>query len=178
MRSVSTTGPRVAGTLACGVLLIVLGTTLFNWWAVGTLRLQPLVVVVVSAGFRLPFLPGAALVFFLGYLSDIFSGGVIGLQVTVYMIVFVACALAQLKLEINSWPFQMAAVGVMSLLVQVLLVGGLILVHRNYLSPPNPALAGAQALLSALTAPLFFTGLDGLVGLFTRIWPKERSSVP
>ena len=89
----------------------------FNWWAVGSLRLQPLLVVVVSAGFRLPFLPGAALVFFLGYLSDIFSGGVVGLQVAVYMMIFVVCALAQLKLEINSWPFQMAAVGVMSLFV-------------------------------------------------------------
>ena len=176
MKAINIIGPRVAGTLVCGVLLIVLGTTLFNWWAVGSLRLQPLLVVVVSAGFRLPFLPGAALVFFLGYLSDVFSGGVIGLQVAVYMIVFVACALAQLKLEINSWPFQMAAVGLMSLVFQLLLVGGLSLVHRQYLSPPNPGLAGAQALLSALTAPLFFTGLEGLVRLSVRFWPKERSA--
>jgi rod shape-determining protein MreD len=162
------------GTFISGLFLIVLSTTLFAWWAVGPLRLQPLLVVVVSAGFRLPFVVGALAVFFLGYLSDVLSGGILGLQVTVYFLVFVICSLAQRKLEINSWPFQVAAVGVMSLLVQVLLAGGLILAQRNYLAQPNLALAGVQALLNALTAPLFFGALEGMVRLFKRLWPPER----
>jgi rod shape-determining protein MreD len=177
MRRLRALGPRLAGTLLTGFLLLVFSTTLFAWWAVGPLRLQPLLVVVVSAGFRLPFVSGALTVFFLGYLSDVLSGGILGLQVTVYLLVFVVCSLAQRKLEINSWPFQMAAVGIMSLLVQVFLLGGLILAQRKYLAPPNLALAGVQALLNAFTAPLFFGALEGLVKFFKRLWPKEQRPV-
>lgn len=174
MKRTKALGPRLVGTVITGLFLIVLSTTLFAWWAVGPLRLQPLVVVVVSAGFRLPFVAGALAVFLLGYVSDVLSGGILGLQLTVYFLVFVICSLAQLKLEINSWPFQVAAVGIMSLLVQALLLGGLVLAQRNFLAQPNLALAGVQALLNALTAPLFFGTLEGMVGFINRIWPQER----
>jgi rod shape-determining protein MreD len=167
--------PRFIATLVLGFLLTVFSTTLFAWWAVGPLRLQPIMVVVVAAGFYLPLGLGGILVLFFGCISDLLSGGVIGLQLSAYMVVFLCCAMAQRQIEIHSWPLQMMAVAVMSLVAQLLVVGGLYLIHREQLVPVNlMAVAAAQAALTALTAPLFFTILEALVRLTVRLWPKER----
>lgn len=169
--------PRFVATLVLGFFLIVLSTTLFAWWAVGPLRLQPLMVVVIAAGFFLPLGPGGILVLFFGYLSDLLSGGIIGLQLSSYMVVFLCCAIAQRKIEIYSWPLQMIAVAVMSMVSQFLVVGGLYLIHREQLVPANlMTIAAAQALLTALTAPVFFSILGALVRLAVRLWPKEHGS--
>ena len=169
--------PRFIATLALGFILTVFSTTLFAWWAVGPLRLQPIMVVVVSAGFYLPLGLGGILVLFLGYLSDLVSGGIIGLQLSSYMVAFLFCALAQRQIEIHSWPLQMLAVAVMSLVSQLLVVTGLYLIHREQLVPANlMAVAVAQAMLTALTAPLFFSLLEAMVRLAQRLWPKERHS--
>ncbi len=167
--------PRFVATLLMGFILTVFSTTVFAWWAVGPLRLQPLMVVVVSAGFYLPLGMGGLLVLFLGCLSDLLSGGILGLQLTAYMVVFLGCAIAQRQIEIYSWPLQVLTVAVMSMVFQLLVVGGLYLIHREQLVPANlMAVAMAQAVLTALTAPLFFTMLEGLVRLTLRLWPKER----
>jgi len=167
--------PRLLATLLAGVLFTVLSTTLFAWWSVGPLRLRPMVVVIVSAGFRLPLGRGGLLVLALAYLNDLLSGGIIGLNAVSYMVVFAACAVAQRKLQIESWPFQMMTVGVMSVVMQLLVVVGLMLTRWEHLVPENLYwVVGAQALLSALTAPLFFGLLEFLVRLVGRFWPKER----
>ncbi len=167
--------PRFIATLVVGFILIVLSTTLFAWWAVGPLRLQPLMVVVVSAGFYLPLGFGGILVLFFGGLSDLLSGGIIGLQLSAYMVVFLCCAIAQRQIEIYSWPLQMLAVAVMSMVSQLLVVGGLYLIHREQLVPANMmAVAVAQAVLIALIAPLFFSILEAMVRLAVRLWPKEH----
>ena len=169
--------PRLLATGLLGFLLTVLSTTLFAWWAVGEVKLQPLVVMVVSAGFRLPLVPACFLALFLGYINDLISGGVVGLQVMAYLLVVCACAVAQRKLEISSWPFQMVAVGVMSLVTQVAMLGGVVLVNRGQLVPLGlPVVLAFQALLSALTAPAFFGLLEAMVGLFTRFWPSRGKS--
>lgn len=160
------TGPRVLGSFAAGFMLLVAGSTLFSWWALGPLRLEPLMALVVSAGFRLPLLAGGLVVFVLGYLEDALSGGVIGIRVTAYLLVFFICALAQRKLEINSWPFQMVSVGLMSLVFQLGVLGGLSLVDFQHLAPANLLwVVGTQAALSAFTAPLFFGFLELMIRL-------------
>jgi rod shape-determining protein MreD len=167
--------PRFIATLFLGFILTVFSTTIFAWWAVGPLRLQPMIVVVVSAGFYLPLGWGGILVLFLGCLADLLSGGILGLQLTAFMVVFLACAIAQRQIEIYSWPLQVMAVAVMSVVFQLLVVGGLYLIHREQLVPTNlMAVAMTQAVLTALTAPLFFMMLEGLVRLTQRLWPKER----
>jgi len=170
------TGPQVAATLVTGFLLTVLSTTVLAWWAVGPLRLQPLVVVMVWAGFNLPLWPGGVVVLFLGYLNDLLSGGVVGLQLTAYMVVFAACALARRKLEISGWPLQMATVGVMSLVSQLLVVVGLSLLHRAEVVPANLVrVVLVEAVLSALTAPLFFALLEAVVRLSQRLIGDRRA---
>jgi cell shape-determining protein MreD len=173
MKRDSTLWPRAAATLILGYLLTVLSTTAFAWWAVGPLRLQPLLPVVVAAGFRLPAGVGGLVVLALGYLADLVSGGVVGLQLGAYVAVFAVCQIAQRELDINSWFLQMAAVGLMSLLFQLLVMGGLVLVHRGELMPQNLTwVLGAQAALTALTAPLFMAMWEALAGGLARMAPR------
>ena len=166
--------PRLLATALLGFMLTVLSTTFFAWWSVGALKLQPVVAMVVSAGFRLPLVAGCSLAALLGYMNDLVGGGVVGLQVLAYLIVTCGCAVAQRKLEISSWPFQMMSVGVMSLVTQLVMIGGLMLVNRGQFMPPDlPLVLAAQALLSALTAPVFFGLLEALVRIITHLWPSR-----
>ena len=174
MKRLVSPAPRAAATLFMGFLVTVLGTTAFSWWSAGPLRLQPLVVMVVSAGFRLPLVAGGLVAVGLGYLGDLASGGVSGLQITAYLLVLCVCALAERKLDISSWPFQMLAAGAMSVLFHLVVIGGIMLVGRRPLDSPHLLwLLTAQALLTALTAPVFFTVLEFMVVLFDLFWPKR-----
>lgn len=166
--------PRVAATLLMGLIISVLSTTVFSWWAAGPLRLQPLVVMVVSAGFRLPLIPGGLVAVCLGYLADLASGGVSGLQITAYLVVLSVCALAERKLEINSWPFQMLSAGAMSLLFQLVVIGGVSLIAREPVYSASLLwVLASQAALTALTAPVFFAVLEFLVAVFDHFWPSQ-----
>lgn len=166
--------PRLLATVLLGFVLTVLSTTFFAWWSLGALKLQPVVVMVVSAGFRLPLAAACALAVLLGYMNDLVGGGVLGLQVLAYLMVAIGCAVAQRKLEISSWPFQMMSAGLMTLAVQLVMIGGVMLVKRDQLVPLGlPSVLAAQALVSALTAPVFFGLLEALVGIITRLWPSR-----
>jgi cell shape-determining protein MreD len=165
--------------LVLGLILAVLGTTLFSWWSLGPLRLEPLIVLVVSAGYCLPLILGFVVVWALGYLADLVSGGVLGLNLVIFSVVYVICQLAQRKLNIDSWPFQMLSVGLMTILAHLLMAAGLLLTIGGYALPVNlPLLLLAQGLISALTAPLFFGLTEVLVSLFARFWPQERRVTP
>ncbi len=168
---------RVVATVLLGFIITVLSTTVFAWWAAGPLRLQPLVVMVVSAGFRLPLLQGGLAALFLGYMSDVASGGFTGLQLTAFMLVLCSCALAERKLEISSWPFQMMATGAMSLLFHLAVIGGLTLTGRQDLAILDLVwILAIQALLMALTAPVFFAVLESMVKAVAYFWPKGRQA--
>ncbi len=169
-------GPRLLASYLLAFIFAVLNTTLFDWWALGPLKLQPLIPLVVSAGFRLPLLQGGVLVLFIGYISDVLSAGVVGLEITSYELVFLCCALAQRRLEINSWPLQMMAVGLISLIFQAIVALGLSLVEREHLTTGNLSwVMMAQSLLSALTAPVFFGILELFTLILRKFWPKDRS---
>ena len=168
--------PRAAATLFMGFVLAVLGSTVFSWWAMGPIRLDPMIVMVVSAGFRLSFAWGAGLAFALGFMTDTLSGGILGLSITSFVMVVFCCALAERKLQIRSYPLQMAAVGFMSLLAQAVVTAGLLLADRPHvLTAQLPGVILAQALLNAMTAPVFFAILEALVRLAGLIWSRSRN---
>ena len=164
--------PRVVATAVVGFLLLVLSTTVLAWWRVGPIRLQPMMVVAVSAGFNLPVGAGGILVLLLGLVADTVSGGFLGLNLSGYMAAFLISSLAQRGLNITSWPFQMAAVGLFTMLGQFLVLGGLYVADRPFLAPANLWLVlTVQALISAVAAPLFFWVLEGLVNRLEAVWP-------
>ena len=112
---------------------------------------------VVSAGFRLRFAWAAGIAFALGFVNDTLSGGILGLSITAYVMVVFCCSLAERKLQIRSYPLQMAAVGLMSLLSQSVMAGGLLLADRPHVFTGQlPGVILAQSLLNAMTAPVFF----------------------
>lgn len=162
-----------------GFFLAVLGTTAFSWWSLGPLHLEPLIVLVVSAGYRLPLVLGFVAVMFLGYLADLLSGGVMGLNLVIFSVLYVICQMARRKLDIASWPFQMLSVGVLSVLAHLLTAGAVTLTVPSYLPPANlPLSLLAQALLNALTAPLFFGLNEVMVRLLARLWPAGHGVTP
>lgn len=179
LKRVASSWPRALGTAVMGLLMAVLGTTAFSWWALGPLRLEPIIVLVVSAGYRLPLVLGFVVVMFLGYVADLISGGVMGLNVVIFTVVYVICQLARRKLDIASWPFQMLSVGVLTIVDHLLTVGMITLTVASYLPPANlPLLLLAQALLNALTAPLFFGLNEALIRVLARFWPAEHRVTP
>ncbi len=169
------TGPRVTSAMVVGFLLTVLSTTLFSWWAWGEIKIQPVMAVVVWCGFKLPILPGGLVVIMLGYLGDSLSGGIVGLQVIVNVAVFCVCATAQRQLALNSWPYQMLAVGIMSVVSPLIIMSGLMLTSRQYITPANLlSLLLWQAFLSAFLAPLFFVFLEGATRFLQKFWPASK----
>ncbi|MCF8034202.1 MAG: hypothetical protein K9K66_15870 [Desulfarculaceae bacterium] len=179
MRRNTSRWPRAAATLILGFFFAVLSTTVFSWWSLGPLRLEPMIVLVVSAGYRLPLILGFVVVWALAYLTDLIAGGVLGLNVVIFSLVYVICQLAQRKLNIDSWPFQMLSVGLMTILAHLLMASGLTLTIDAYTPSGNlPLLLLAQGLISAFIAPLFFGLTEGLVSLLAHFWPQERKVTP
>lgn len=168
---------QAVSILVMGFFLAVLSTTLFAWWPASSLKLQAVVIMVVAAGFRLPLGVGGLVVLFLGYISDLVSGGFVGLQLMAFMAVFCLCSVAQLHLAIDSWPLQVAGVGAMSIFSQLLIFLGLALTNRQYLAPDALLLTFlSQAAFTALLAPLFLALLDRLVKLADHFWTKQERS--
>jgi cell shape-determining protein MreD len=163
-------GVHWLAALLVGFLVIVLSTTVFNWWAIGGVRIQPVTAVVVWCGFKLPLLTGGLLVMLLGGVSDSLSGGVIGLQIFINVFIFCGCVIAESKLALDNWIYQMAATGAMSITNSLLATGGLLLISHNHLLPSHFWLTLLlQAAASALCAPLFFIALESLSKLFQKL---------
>jgi cell shape-determining protein MreD len=167
-------GPRLAASIVLSFILLVLDTTVFAWWSLGPLKLLPLIPMAVSAGFRLAMLPGVILVLFIGYCSDVLSAGVVGLQLTAFQVVYLMSAVAERRLEINSWPLQMLAVGLMTIVFQLIIAVGLNLMDQGYLDAARLSwIILAQALLSAITAPAVFGALEYTTNLAIKLWPSD-----
>jgi cell shape-determining protein MreD len=163
------------GAAIMGFLLSVLSTTVFSWWSIGEAQVQPLTALTVWAGFNLPLFSGAVLVTFLGYVADNLSGGIVGLHMLVYLAIFCASAIAEHHLALNNWIYQMAATGLMSMLSPLIIMGGLMLVSRQYLASQDMlTMMLLQAVLSALFAPAVFLALQGMIRILQKIWPKRQ----
>ena len=74
--------------LVFGLLLFVMETTLFSLLPVWFGRPDLIFLFIVFLAYRFDAIKGAALVFFIGLLMDIFSGVFVGIYPTVYLLVF------------------------------------------------------------------------------------------
>lgn len=167
--------PRALATLLTGFILLVLSTTVFAWWEMGGVRLQPITVVAVSAGFNLPLVLGGIVVFIVGVAADLLSGGFVGLTLSALMLAFVVSAVVQRVLDLDTWVSGMFVVGLLNLLGQFAVIGGLVLAERSFLAPSNYWLILiVEAVLCALTAPVFFALLEKLTSLLARIMPARE----
>lgn len=165
--------PAMAATLVIGFFLVVASTTVFGWFQIYSLKVRPLVALVVWAGFSLPLIGGGLVVILLAYLADLVSGGMVGLQIISMVVVFLAGGLAGRRLEITAWPLQVAAVFMLSLLYQLVFWGALNLAPRLHIQPSNfPWMIPPQALLDAAVAPLFIFMVNLLVRWLAAFWRR------
>lgn len=74
--------------LVPGVVLLLIQTTFSSVLTIGPFRLEPLLVLIIMAGFTLPLLWGSMLAFWMGYAVDVFSGGFLGLYTGLYLVAF------------------------------------------------------------------------------------------
>jgi len=74
--------------LVPGVVLLLIQTTFSSVLTIGPFRLEPLLVLIIMAGFSLPLLSGSMLAFWMGYAVDVFSGGFLGLYTGLYLVAF------------------------------------------------------------------------------------------
>jgi rod shape-determining protein MreD len=111
----------------------------------------------------------------MGYATDNLSGGVVGLHMIVYQVVFYACVVAERHLALDNWLYQMAATGILSMLSSLIVVGGLRLTSSQYLAPSD-ILILYQAILSALFAPVIFISLHALLRFLQKVWPRKQNA--
>jgi cell shape-determining protein MreD len=74
--------------LVPGVVLLLIQTTFSGVLTIGPFRLEPLLVLIVMAGFTLPLFWGSLLAGCMGYAADVFSGGFLGLYTGLYLLAF------------------------------------------------------------------------------------------
>jgi rod shape-determining protein MreD len=140
----------------CGLLLIVFQTILSDLLFFGKLVVEISLILVIYAGFYLPFMKGAVTGFVLGFFLDCFIGSVSGLFAFSYVFIFLISRFTSLKVYAETFSFIMIFVGLSALLegffimvVYKLAYGVDKFTHLGDIFLP-------QALLVGLLGPSFF----------------------
>ncbi len=143
-------------SIFCGLLLIVLQTLVSDLLFFGKLAVEISLILVIYAGFYLPFTKGAVAGFVLGFFLDCFIGSVSGLFAFFYVFIFLISRFVSLQVYAERFSFIMIFVGLCALLeglfvmvVYKLAYGVDKFIHLGDIFLP-------QALLAGLLAPSFF----------------------
>lgn len=161
--------------LLAGVLLLLaqtaLGRVLWSEYPVPSLVL-PMVLYMSVGAFSLA--RGVSLAFVLGYLTDIFSGGSLGLWTFTLVSIFLLARVAGLKLFLHGVVFQVVLTFVASCVAGVGMMGLLLVFDRRVLAVlPALGVVASQALATAACAPFVFRFVRELPGAAAR--PDETA---
>jgi rod shape-determining protein MreD len=143
--------------LLAGIVLLILQTTWLSFLPIQRIRPDLLLIFTLYLAFLFPPVLGGVLVFFLGYLMDLFSGNTLGLYAFSRTIVFFATQFLKERFYLEGFLFQFLFAFLFSILE-----GGLLLVLINGLDP----ISFQNLYLSLLTFLLpqsFCTGLAALL---------------
>lgn len=162
---------RNAALLLAGVLLLMaqtaLGIVLRSDHLTPSLVL-PMVLYMSVGEFSLA--RGVSVAFVLGYLTDLFSGGSLGLWTFTLVGVFLLARVAGLKLFLHGVVFQTVLTFLASCVAGVGMIGLLLVFDRRVLAlPPALGVIAAQAAATALCAPLVFRFAQALPGTAPRV---------
>jgi rod shape-determining protein MreD len=162
---------RNAALLLAGVLLLMaqtaLGLILRSDHLTPSLVL-PMVLYMSVGEFSLA--RGVSVAFVLGYLTDLFSGGSLGLWTFTLVSVFLLARVAGLKLFLHGVVFQTVLTFVASCVAGVGMMGLLLVFDRRVLALlPALGTVASQAVATALFAPLVFRFAQALPGAAPRV---------
>jgi len=123
----------------------------------GFLPLNLLLVMAVLVGLQRDLVSGAAMVFGLGYLQDLFSASIPGLHMTAWLLIFFLAQVARVRLSPDS-PFTQFLLGLLLCALEQTLV---VLLSRVFAEPVTfvsrqLGLIGVAALVMAALTPLFY----------------------
>ncbi len=162
---------RNAALLMAGVLLLMAQTALglvLRWDRLTPSLVLPMVLYMSVGEFSLA--RGVSVAFVLGYLTDLFSGGSLGLWTFTLVSVFLLARVAGLKLFLHGVVFQMVLTFVASCVAGVGMMGLLLVFDRRVLALlPALATVASQAVATALFAPLVFRFAQALPGSAPRV---------
>ena len=161
---------RNAALLLAGVLLLLAQTVfarvLWSEYPAPSLVL-PMVLYMSVGEFSLA--RGVSVAFVLGYLTDVFSGGSLGLWTFTLVSIFLLARAAGLKLFLHGVVFQMVLAFVASCVAGVGMMGLLLVFDRRVLAVlPALGVVASQALATAVCAPLVFRFVQALPGTTSR----------
>lgn len=107
--------------LLCGLLFMLLQTTIFPRFLPAGLRPDLLLILVIYLGLSESFLRAAFLTLLLGALQDVFCGTTLGLYATIQLIVFLSVRLFSDHLNIESRPLLLCLIAAGTLFQAALL---------------------------------------------------------
>jgi rod shape-determining protein MreD len=148
---------RFVPLLLAGILLLILQTTWLSFFPVQRIRPDLLLIFTLYLAFLFPPFLGGILAFFLGYLTDLFSGNTLGLYAFSRTIVFFATQFLKERFYLEGFSFQFLFAFLFSILE-----GGLLLVLVNGLDPGSFE-NFYLSLLTFLLPQSFCTGLAAVL---------------
>lgn len=143
-----------------GITVLTLQTTLLASHPINKIRPDLLLILVLYLGFSFPLISGGLLAFFIGYLTDVFSGNTFGLYCFTRSLVFFAAQLSRSRFYWEGISFQSLFVFVFAViegLVALMLLWALNPTPlRSLYSWGFPSLL-LQSLFTAACTPPFFS---------------------
>jgi rod shape-determining protein MreD len=144
------------------LILIVLQTTILNFFFLGKMGLEVSLIAVVYAGFYLGITKGGILAFVLGFFLDCIGGSITGLYTFFYVVVFFVSRIVSFRVYAEGVFFIMAftfvcgiAEGILIILLYQVIYG--IDIFLNMFKTFLP-----QALVAGVLSPAIFTLLNFL----------------
>ena len=143
---------RIIFPLFLGILFLTLQATLLRSLPVQRMRPDIVLILTLYLGLSYPLIPGGILVFFMGYLMDLFSGNVLGLYTFSRPLIFYMAQLFKGRFYLEGYLSQFLFV-----FLSALAEGLLILILLNGLNP-NPLGNLYPMMFTVLLPQSFFTG--------------------
>jgi rod shape-determining protein MreD len=155
--------------LLVGVLLLTIQTTFWASLSIQSFGPDLLLILTLYLGFTYPPLTGGILAFFMGYLTDLFSGNTIGLYTLSRPLLFYGVKHFRNRLYLESLPFKFVFVFLSALMEGLFIVILLAIFTPSPLSHLHLSLLSSllpQSVSTALVAPIFFFIFDKGMTLF------------
>lgn len=115
--------------LSIGWIFLVFRTALFRFLPEAVLRIEPSTIIVVYLGLTRSLLRGGFLSILLGYMTDLFSGGLAGLYTIILTATFLLAKMIRRRFYVRELLFQMGVVFFLSLAGGMLMFVILLIYH-------------------------------------------------
>jgi rod shape-determining protein MreD len=169
---------RIALPFFIGVLFIIFQTTFLTLPPIQKIRPDIVLILTLYLGLSYPPISGGILVFFIGYLMDLFSGNPFGLYTFSRPLIFYIAQFFKGRLYLEAFLSQFLFVLVFSLFEGIVILILLTALNSNPHGQLFPLLFTfllPQSFFTGLITPILFSFLNkGFSFLIPSLWDKER----